>query len=399
MAAKKIFISSQIEDYRAQLEIKHLRTKNHFVLGIIFLMMLMFLGYMLIAGYPFKSTLPLMVGFLIVLIFNIANLAYGRDVTEFYQLNKYVTTVGIFSLSIGIIFFFKSPSMMIVLFIAYAISAFYQDTKVLFLSDGMMLSSVLLIIINYPQFLGLENATIESRFGIGFFFVMFVIVLSVSNYIIIKQKSFFFNQISSSKESEFRNLDLLIDLKNQVYEDRESVEFYFDALLDFTQAFSDKIESENVFTEKIAILKELAYEVEHNKILEKFPDYSEEDLLRLEDLLVFNHQKLRKSALKIAYSHGVHVEKREIFSETQFKSFNHQTDNVEIKIVSFVLFYTALKKGYAILPGLEEDVIYQALINTDFYYFMDPRIIKIYQNNSEVFDQIIKDAFQKKVKK
>jgi len=101
----------------------------------------------------------------------------------------------------------------------------------------------------------------------------------------------------------------------------------------------------------------------------------------------------------MAYSRHIEVKKREIFSETQFKSFNHQTDSLEIKIIAFVLFYTALKKGFAVLPGLPEEQIYDVLIHSDFYYYMDPRIIKVYQENSDVFDEIVKDAFKKKVKR
>ncbi len=399
MAAKKTFIFAQTEDFRNQLEIKHIRKKNHYVLGIILFLMIFFLVYMLISGYSFLSSLPVMVGFFVVLIFNIANLAYGQDNPEFFHINKYITTIGVFSVFIGIIFYFKSPSMVIGLFIAYAISAFYQDVKVLFISNMLTLSIVLLITVNYPEFLGLENATLESRFGIGFFFVVFILVLSVSNFIIIKQKSFFFNQISSSNEIEFRNLDLLIDLKKQVNEPAESIEFYFDALTEFTNAFSKKINSENLFSEKIAMMKKLAYHQPYEQIIKEHPSFTKVDLERLEELVITDHNKLRKIAMKMSYTHGVDIKKREIFSETQFKSFNHQADNIEIKIVAFVLFYTALKKGYGILPGLREEDIYHALIETDFYYYLEPGITKIYQQNSEVFDQIVNDAFKKKVKR
>jgi len=398
LAGKKEFIFSEIEDYRNQLEIKHLRTKNHFVLAIIFLMMILALVYMLASHFSLLETLPLMLGFLVVLVFNIAHLAYGKDYQEFYTMNKYVTTVGLFSLSIGMIFLFKSPSMMIGLFIAYSISTYYQDLKVLFLSDVLMLFTVFMIIFNYPEYLGLANASLESNLGIVFFFVAFMVILSLTSYIIVKQKSFFFNQIASSKESEFRNLDLLIDLKKKVKEPSLSGSEYDDQLNEFLEAFCTKIGSENIFKEKLDIMRRLERHENNDIILAKYPEYTEEDLSRLEDLLISGHHKLKKVAMKMAYSRHIEVKKREIFSETQFKSFNHQTDSLEIKIIAFVLFYTALKKGFAVLPGLPEEQIYDVLIHSDFYYYMDPRIIKVYQENSDVFDEIVKDAFKKKVK-
>jgi hypothetical protein len=397
LAVKKAFIFSEIEDYRNKLEIKHVRSKNHFVLGIILFMMILTLVYMLVAGYSFSETIPLMVGFLLVLIFNIAHLAYGTTYQEFFTLNKYVTTLGLFALSIGMIFTFKSPSMIISLFIAYSISAFYQDLKVLLLSNIVMLFTVFMIIFNYPAFLILQNASIESNIGIVMFFVAFMMILSLSSFVIVKQKSFFFNQIASSKESEFRNIDLLIDLKNKVNETTFSSEIYFDALSEFLEAFCVKIESPNIFTDKIEIMKCIDKGEKDEEILGKFPSYSKDDLSRLEDLLITNHHKLRKVAMKLAYMNKLDIKKHEIFSETQFKSFNHQSDSLEIKIIAFVLFYTVLKKGFAILPGLEESKIYDVMIHSDFYYYMDPRIIKIYQENSDVFNEIVKDAFKKKV--
>lgn len=397
MAGKKEFIFSEIEDYRNQLEIKHLRTKNHFVLAIISFIMLLTLVYMLVSHFAILKAIPLMIGFFVILVFNMAHLAYGKAYPEFYTLNKYVTTVGLFSISIGMIFTFQSPSLMIGLFIAYSISTYYQDLKVLFLSNVIMLFTVFMIIINYPTLLGLENATLESNLGIVFFFVAFMLILSLTSYVIVKQKSFFFNQIASSKESEFRNLDLLIDLKKKIKEPTLKAETYYEQLTDFLDAFCKKIGSENIFKDKLAVMNSLERQDSHESILSKYPQYSEDDLSRIEDLLITNHHKLKKVAMKMAYSRNIEVKRREIFSETQFKSFNHQADSLEIKIIAFVLFYTALKKGFAVLPGLPEEKIYDVLIHSDFYYYMDPRIIKIYQENSDVFDEIVNDAFKKKV--
>jgi len=396
---KKKLIFAQTEQFRNQLEIQQLRSKNHFVLGIVFLLMLLFSAYVYLVGLSFLDALPFLIGFSSVLLFNIATSAYGRETESFFHINKYITSMGLFSLSISMILYFQSPVMMITLFIVYAITMFFQDLKVLFVSDFLLLFGGLATIFIYPSYLGLAGAPLDSLLGISFFFIMFVLILSVANYIIIKQKSFFFNQIVSSNEIEYRNLDLLIDLKGQTKEETTSVDDYFSALEEFFAAFSEKMEVKNVFKEKLQMMKWIAKGLSFERWVKKYPNMEKEDYERLDSLLTFGHNQLRKAALKLSYSYDIDVQKREIFSETQFKSFNHQSDPFEIKIVAFVLFYTALKKGYGILPGLKEDQIYHSLLDTDFYYYIDSRIIKIYQNNHEVFDTIVTDAFKKKVTK
>lgn len=360
--------------------------------------MVLYLVYMILAKFPSAQIVMLMFGFLMLLLMNIASSAYAKEHEEFYTLNKFITTIGLFVLSSFVLFLFQSPSMLIGLFIAYAISVFYQDLRVLVISDAMMLFAVLMIVINYPEFLGLETATLDSRFGIAFFFIAFMAILSLSSFIIVKQKSFFFNQISSSKEAEFRNLDLLVDLKKEVQEPQETKASYYDALDAFLSSFCAKVGSENIFQEKVSLLRQLDEGTSIETLMEMYPKYQKEDFERLQDLQIGGHAKLKKAAMKFAYMRDLQIQPREIFSETQFKSFNHPGDSLEIKIIAFVLFYAALKRGFAILPKLEEEDILSSITETDFYYTMDPRIVRVYAENSAVFDAIIQDAFGKKAR-
>ena len=89
------------------------------------------------------------------------------------------------------------------------------------------------------------------------------------------------------------------------------------------------------------------------------------------------------------------IKHREIFSETHFKSFNHAADQIEIKIVAFSIFYAALKHGNEYIPPISEADIAKVLLETDYYYYFDPRVIKIYEENVRVFESIIADVFRK----
>lgn len=389
---------SEIESYREDLEIKHLRTKNHFVLGLLSVMMIMTLIYMLVTGFPTQEAIALFVGFLLVIIFNVSQLAFGREDYHFYQLNKYISTLGVYVLAIAIIFIFESPSAITALFVAYAISAFYQDLKVMLISNLFLLFTVIMIMLNYPEYLDFQNSNTENEFGIAIFFFAFIMILTVSSFIIIKQKRFFYNQIALSKETEFRNIELIIDLHQKTTKAELPVESYYQKTSAFLEAISKKIGVENAFSEKLKLLLELEKGSSKNELMDKYPTYSKEELERLENLLISGKHKLRKSAIKMGHTFNVEVKKREIFSETHFKSFNHQTDHLDVKIIAFAIFYSALKRGIPGLPPLNDQVIRNTLTSTDYYYYVDPKVIRIYERNSEVFDAIADDVLLKKVK-
>ncbi len=397
MPRNKSHMFSEIEDYREALEIKHLRTKNLFVVGLMSLIMVISLVYMLVTSFPIMQTISLLVGYLLVIIFNFAGLAFGRENYRFYQLNKYITTLYIYVLAIVTVFIFKSPSAITALFIAYAISAYYQDLKVILISNLFLLFSVIMFMINFPEYMNMQNASLEDKLGISIFFFAFVGILTISSYIIVKQKQFFYNQIALSKETEFRNIDLLIDLQKEVHQEDVFVDLYYEDINAFLEEFSKKLEIENAFAAKMQLLKALEKGEQKNVLEDKFPEYSREDLDDFEELLIGAKHKLRKISIKMSHTFNIDVKRREMFSETHFKSFNHQADGIEIKIIAFVVFYTALKRGLDGFAKLDEQTIREALTSTDYFYYIDPRVMRIYQKNSEVFDAISEDILRKKV--
>ncbi len=397
MPRNKSHMFSEIEDYREALEIKHLRTKNLFVVSLMSLIMVITLVYMLATSFPLMQTISLLVGYLLVIIFNFAGLAYGGENYRFYQLNKYITTLYIYVLAIATVFVFKSPSAITALFIAYAISAYYQDLKVILISNLFLLFSVIMFMINYPEYMNMQNASLEDQLGISIFFFAFVGILTISSYIIVKQKQFFYNQIALSKETEFRNIDLLIDLQKEVHQEDVNVDKYYEDINAFLEEFSKKLEIENAFTAKMQLLKVLEKGEQKNALQDKYPEYSREDLDDFEELLIGAKHKLRKISIKMSHTFDIDVKRREMFSETHFKSFNHQADGIEIKIIAFVVFYTALKRGLDGFAKLDEQTIREALTSTDYFYYIDPRVMRIYQKNSEVFDTISEDILRKKV--
>ena len=220
-------------------------------------------------------------------------------------------------------------------------------------------------------------------------------MLSVSSYIIMKEKSFFYNQISNSKEIEYRNINLFLSLRKKAGKENKDLMDYYTKADAFLKAFSKKIELPNIFEEKINILKDMENNLSYKELEKKYPDYSKVDFDRLKKLLISNHNILSKIAVKMSKTKDLDIKRREIFSATHFKSFNKPFEPTDIKIIAFVIFYVALKKGITGMDNLSSEDIYNTIMNTDYYYYIDSRIMKIYQENPDVFDAIISDAFSK----
>jgi hypothetical protein len=395
MERKKRYVFREIEDTREQIEIIHLRTKNHFVLVFLFVLLGLSLVYLSLSGAEPVDRWYVLLGFTAIILMNIAALAYGDSDRRFYQLNKHTTTFGIYTVILLVIFTTRSPGMFPALFLAYAISAFYQDLKVMIVSDILLVFSIVMLMVNYPAVLNFPEGALEDNIGLGFFVFVFLSLLTIASFIIIKQKRFFYNQIALAKETEFRNIDLLIDLKAKTGVPDVATAKYYQRVREFTAAFAQKIEIDNGFLKRIDLLEALEKKTPVAAILSNHAEISKEELARLEDLLLSQHHKLLKLAIKLSQVQKIHIRRREIFSETQFKSFNHQSDNLEIKIIAFAIFYATLKHGNAFFRPLSEQEIRHVLIDTDYYYYNDPRIMRIYRANSAVFEDIVADIFGK----
>jgi len=395
MGRKKRYLFTEIEGTRETIEITHLRTKNHFVLAFLLLFFVLTYTFLILTRTPSIEWIYVGIVFAIVILLNIAALAYGKEDRSFYQINKYTTTFGIYTIILVLIFTINTIGIFPALFLAYALSAFYQDLKVMIISDVLLLFSIIMMMINVPQAMNFISGTFEDNLGLAFFVFLFISLLTIASYIIIKQKRFFYNQIALAKETEFRNIDLLIELKKRVGEPEIDFPNYYHHVLAFTEAFSQRIEMENEFKVRLELLALLEQNKPYSEVVTTYPNLSKTDYEGLADLLLTSHHKLRKMALKLSHLSTFDIKHREIFSETHFKSFNHAADQIEIKIVAFSIFYAALKHGNEYISPISEADIAKVLLETDYYYYFDPRVIKIYEENVRVFESIIADVFRK----
>ena len=380
--------------YKEKLEIKYLVRQNIFVITLISMIGFLSVVYLFLLDFEIRMIIGLSSGFIVIIIFNMASLSYGKTQIEFLKFNKFITSMSFFTLIIIYVLYFKSPSVIPFLFLAYLIAAVYKDIKVLTVISLYFILTITMLFVNYNQLFDFNTTFETSYFVIGLFVFLFLSLLMMSTYITLKESQFFYNQISYTKEKELKNLKLLIELKDQIDLEIFDYESYFKKIHLLFEDFSKKINIDNLFKQKIDILKKLSLGHTKESILNEYKEFTQEDINHLETLVIHKDSLMRKIAMRLYYYNQIDVHHREIFSETHFESLNKSTDDLEIKILTFSILYVMLKNGLPGTKALDKEEIYQVIINTEFYYLLDPRIREIYQDNPDVFEAIFDDAYK-----
>ena len=168
---------------------------------------------------------------------------------------------------------------------------------------------------------------------------------------------------------------------------------YYSSLLKFTEVLSEKLEIDNLFQDKIRILKD-SKNMTISELVAKYQTFSKEEINEILELELETHEKMKMIGIKASKSIDVNVDRKEMFSEAQFKSFKHEGDHRYIKTISFVVFYTMLKIEKPYLKAMSEKEIKDILFNSEYFYRIDRDIIDVYLNNNEVFDTIVRDIMK-----
>lgn len=386
---------SQLEKYKESLELAHLKTKTLIVNAIVFLLAGVVLYFFIKLDVGTSVIISTMAMFFVLLVINFAFYAYDQDHYNNLKLAMYVNTLGIYSITITMILRFQTPSIFTSLFLVYALSAVYQDFKAMMISNFALFITGSILVIRYPDIFELVSGEDSQTFFVLVFLIVFVLLLSLSSYILIKRKTFFYNQLAQIKESEVRNMELLLEIQKINTNKTLNSEEYYSSILKFSSELSKKIGISNIFDRKISILRDVNL-MSMQDVLEKYPEYKKEEIIDLLNMELEINNKIRNVGIKSSQSYGVEVIRKEIFSESQFKSFNHQGDNNYVMIIAFVTFYCLLKIDKPYLKELDEEKIKDILHNSEYFHRIDRDIINIYLENNEVFDTIVKDHLEGK---
>lgn len=385
----------QVETFKEILELKHIKTKTLAVnvLNIVFAFIVSLFLYRL--SMPLNSILLIAFMFGFLLLINIFLYSLDHDLYNNLKLAMYINTIGEYVIATTLILMFETPSIFTSLFLAYAITAIYQDYKVMLISNGALFIVGFLLTFNFTNIFDIPGITAFQTTFIVIFLFLFVLLLTLSSYILIKRKTFFYNHLAQIKEAEVRNINLLSEIEFTRTKKTLNTNEYYRDLLKFSQEVSKKIGIENVFKRKIQLLKDLE-KAAPQELLAKYPEYTIEQILQMKHMELGINRKMRHIAIKASKTNDIQVSKKEIFSESQFKSFKHFTDERYVKIIAFVVFYVLLKIDKPYLAELKEDSIKDILYNSEYFYLIDQDIMDVYFNNNEVFDTIVNDILKDK---
>lgn len=380
----------QLEQYKEYLELGHIKRKMVIVNVILIFVVgaLVYFGLSKTVDGGLVYPIALLVGVIILLNMGFYNIQ--QDLYNNLKLAMFMTIIGLYVAANILIFNFRTPSVFTALFFVYAIVSIYQDLKGMILSSTFLFLSGFLIVLQYPNIFSTTLTDNPQLIYVQLFLLVFVLLLTLSSYILVKRKMFFYNQLASIKESEIRNMILLEEVELINTKKEKDLSGYYKNIDDFNKALSKKIGVPDLLGRRLEIIKELKTK-KPNELLDKYPDYTLEELQELSLLEFEVEKKMQHLAIKASKSLDIQVTKKEIFSESQFKSFKHINDSKYTQIISFAVFYTLLKIDKPYLKKLDEKLVRDMLYNSEFYYRIDPDVMDVYFNNSEVFDTIVND--------
>lgn len=378
------------------IELDYLKKKLYVVNGIMLLMVgpLVWLLYHL--QVPTQTAWIFGLIYSLYFVINLAFFAY-EDYFNSLKLSIYTSALTIYALAIALILEIQTPSMFTILFLAYAIVSIYQDRKVALINSLLLLAIGSLFISFYPETFRGSGDYVAQQVYLYAFLIIFVGLLTTASSILIKRKMFFYRQLAVIKETEIRMISLVFDLKKQAQPTMKNQDKYYAKVKDFTEELSNKIKMDNIFQEKLEIIERL-HEGQSKAVLHKqYPNYPIEILDELERLIFSDNSRLQSLAYKLSQADDVTISRKELYAESHLKTLKKTFDSNYTKIIAFSALYTLLHLDTPVHQGLDSESIKQKFVETDFYHLIDPKIIDIYQNNTDVLKKIHDDAFKQKV--
>ena len=382
----------QVEREASNTEYFFLQRKAFFV-ALILMVLIVPINFMLYASGALVLTMIAYSLFLLTIAIVNGIFYYLHFIFPDTKLAAYVSTLGVYLLSIGLILELREPSIFTILFLSYAIIAIYQDMKIANMNSVGLFIVGSFVIFRFPEFFDVGTALSPNTFYIFLFLLIFVALLSVSSFIMIKRKRFFYRQLAQIKEREFKIIDIFFQLQERYFGRSFDYEEYYDQIETFTEEFSRNINVENVFQEKIDILRKMRNSSK-NELLSEYSSYTLEELHELEQLELSVVKKMPRIAFKVSQSQYIHVSKKDVFAEKQYSTLNHKTDDLEIKVVAFSVFYSLLKMNTPISKKMTDEEIIRILSSEEFQQIVPLEILSVYIRYKDLFADIIADTLE-----
>jgi len=397
MAPKTIGVAdSEITKQVRKIEHDHLRTRTLFVNIILLLLIFPITSVLYLVEVALLDIVVYFLVFTFIIAINSSFYIYSHLLPNI-KLSMYITTLGVYLLSVSLVLDIQSSSIFTVLFLSYAIISIYHDLKVAVMNSILLLVSGIFIVSQFPDIFEIAHTLSPSALYILAFLTIFVALLSISSFVLIKRKLHFYRQVAQIKEQEFKHMDIFFDLQEKYSGSKQNVDEYYNHLESFSKALSKAIGVENVFHERIRLLRQLKDSKEAT-LLNKYPDYNKADLEELKQLELSIYNKISFTALKAAQIERIQLKKKELLTEKNQPSLNQREDDLETKIIAFAVFYALLRIDKAFFRALSHKQIVKTIQSEEVRHLVDDKILDIFLKNDAEFDKATRDIALSRVK-
>lgn len=283
------------------------------------------------------------------------------------------------------------PGIFANLFIAFTIGFIYLDVRISSINHFLMTLTSSLVLWIFPEILAVENATNAQLSVINASIVIIMIFLFLSALFNIRTKHFNYEKLAKSKENEYRIIDGLFQLQNEVLNDPINLDVFYHDIHTFFESFTQKLEMDNVFAKRLQLIQDLET-LSTSKLKKKYKDVPEEIIEELRALSLTSHQKIRYIAYRISQSNA--DQKPLTDPRDAFNSFRHYDDSDTVKILVFSAFYTYFRHADVDRPAMTHEAFVEWLEKSGLDQLVEPKILKSFHRYKDVLETIVNDALQ-----
>lgn len=378
---------AQINKYYYDIE-RHFLRKKAFHVGLILAIIMVLTMAMLVSiqiDFSFISLYSVM--FLALIGLN-ALFYYKGNIFPDFHISMYATAIGLYLIAIGLILEIRHPSIFTILFLFYGVLAIYQHSKTSTLNNLFLFLSGSIIVLGFPDMFSTESLVSITAY-IYSFMLIFVIILSISSFILTKQKERFYWSFAGIREREIRMIRTVFELENELTDHQFDYASYYDKLDAFTKSLADEIGVKNIFSERINILRELSISKDE-EILKSARDYAPGDIEELKQLELKRYGKMPYVAFKAAQYATLDASEsvRTTNLDAITKSFDNPKDSMGVKVVAFSVLITLLRINKPYLKALSIDTIESLFDKDEFSRLFDEKLLKFFKNNKDMFKKL-----------
>jgi hypothetical protein len=380
-------LNEQTKKYYYDIERHFLRKKAFHVGVILSIIMILTVGMLISVKIDIGFIVLCSLIFLSLIGLN-ALFFYNVKLFPDFHISMYATAFGLYLIALGLILEIRHPSIFTILFLFYGVIAIYQHSKTSTLNNFFLFLSGSVIVLGFPNMFS-TNGLVSITAYIYSFMLIFVIILSISSFILIKQKERYYWNVAIVREQELRTIKTMFDLEDELTDRAFDVSTYYDKLDTFSSALTEKIGIKNVFSERINMLRELSMENEKS-MPNGTMDYAPSDLEELKQLEMKPNDKMSYVAFKIAQYATVDFKDgpKTTNLDALTKSFDNLKDTTAVKIVAFSVLIALLRTKRSYLDALSIEEIEVILDKDEFARLFDERLLKFFKSNKDMFKKI-----------